>query len=44
VVKNFSPLLLAMGFSGVLLEALVVSIAVIVIHIGLKAFCEEFGE
>ncbi|MBW4484114.1 MAG: hypothetical protein KME14_16375 [Tildeniella torsiva UHER 1998/13D] len=44
VVKNFGPILVAMGFTGVLLETLVVATGVIVIHIGLKAFCEEFGE
>ena len=44
VVKNFSPVLVAMGFTGVLLETLVVALGVIVIHIGLKAFCEEFGD
>jgi hypothetical protein len=33
-----------MGFTGVLLESLVVAVDVIVIHIGLKTFCEEFGE
>jgi len=44
VVKNFGPVLVAMGFTGVLLETLVVAVGVIVIHIGLKAFCEQFGE
>ncbi|WOD41485.1 hypothetical protein [Nodosilinea sp. E11] len=44
VVKNFGPVLVAMGFTGVLLETLVVAVGVIVIHIGLKAFCEEFGD
>lgn len=44
VAKNFSPVLIAMGFSGVLLETLVVAVGVIVIHIGLKAFCEEFSD
>lgn len=44
VVKNFGPILVAMGFSGVLLEALVVATGVTVIHLGLKTFCEEFGE
>ena len=44
VVKSFGPYLVAMGFTGVLLESLVVAMGVTVIHIGLKAFCEEFGE
>ncbi|MEL7355822.1 MAG: hypothetical protein AAFN40_04595 [Cyanobacteria bacterium J06560_6] len=44
VVKSFGPYLVAMGFSGVLLESLVVAVGVTVIHIGLMAFCEEFEE
>ncbi len=44
VVKNFGPVLVAMGFTGVLLETLVVAVGVIVIHVGLMAFCEEFGD
>lgn len=44
VVKSFGPVLVAMGFSGVLLESLVVATGVTVIHIGLKVFCEEFKE
>ena len=42
VVERFGAVLVAMGFSGAGLEILVVAIAVIVIHIGVKAFCEEF--
>lgn len=44
VVESFGPILVAMGFSGVLLETLVVAVGVTVIHIGLTAFCEELGE
>lgn len=44
VVKSFGPVLVAMGFSGVLLESLVVAVGITVIHIGLKAFCEEYKE
>ena len=44
VVKSFGPYLVAMGFVGGPLESLVVAMGVTVIHIGLKAFCEEFGE
>lgn len=44
VVKNFGPVLVGLGFSGALLEVLVIATAVIVIHLGLKTFCEEFGE
>ncbi len=44
VVKSFGPYLVAMGFIGGPLESLVVALGVVVIHIGLKAFCEEFEE
>ncbi|MEO1386837.1 MAG: hypothetical protein AAFV85_05590 [Cyanobacteria bacterium J06634_6] len=44
VVKSFGPYLVAMGFSGVLLESLVVAVGVTVIHIGLVAFCEDLEE
>lgn len=44
VVKSFGPYLVAMGFVGGPLESLVVALGVVVIHIGLKAFCEEFEE
>ena len=41
VVQSFGPVLVAMGFSGVLLESLIVAVGVTVVHIGLTAFCEE---
>ncbi|MGD1904215.1 MAG: hypothetical protein ACFB9N_18470 [Geitlerinemataceae cyanobacterium] len=44
VVKSFGPILVGLGFTGALLEVMVVALGTIVIHIGLKAFCEEFGE
>ena len=44
VVDRFSAILVTMGFTGNVLEILVVSLAVIVIHIGVKAFCEEYSE
>ncbi|NEO83597.1 MAG: hypothetical protein F6J87_04955 [Spirulina sp. SIO3F2] len=44
VVKSFGPILVAMGFSGALLDTVLVAVAVIVIHLGLKTFCEEFSE
>jgi hypothetical protein len=44
VVDKFGIVLAALGFSGAALEMLVVALAVIVIHIGVKAFCEEYFE
>lgn len=44
VVDKFGVLLVAMGFSGAALEILVVAIAVTVIHIGIKAFCEDYSQ
>jgi hypothetical protein len=37
-VDKFGLLLVAMGFSGGMLQILVVAVAVVVIHIGVKAF------
>ncbi len=44
VIDKFEVLLVAMGFSGAGLEILVVAVAVVVIHIGVKAFCEDYSE
>lgn len=44
VLDKFGILLVAMGFSGAALEILVVALAVIVIHIGVKAFCEDYSQ
>jgi hypothetical protein len=44
VIDKFGVLLVAMGFSGAGLELLVVAVAVVVIHIGVKAFCEDYSE
>jgi hypothetical protein len=44
VIDKFGLLLVAMGFSGAGLEILVVAVAVIVIHIGVKAFCEDYSQ
>ncbi len=44
VIEKFSAVLVALGFSGQMLEILVVSTAVIVLHIRLKAFCEEYNK
>ncbi len=40
VIERFTAILVALGFTGNALEILVVSVAVIVIHLGAKAFCE----
>ena len=41
VLKSFGAVLAAMGFSGNALHMLAVALGVIVLHIGLKAVCEE---
>lgn len=41
VLKSFGAILAAMGFSGNVLQMLAVALAVIVIHLGCKAVCEE---
>ncbi|MCI5178709.1 MAG: hypothetical protein D3911_05190 [Candidatus Electrothrix sp. AW3_4] len=41
VLRTFGAVLAAMGFTGNALEMLVVALSVIVIHIGLKAICDE---
>ena len=41
VLKSFGALLAGMGFSGNALQMLAVAVAVIVMHIGCKAVCEE---
>lgn len=42
-VERLGAVLLAMGFTGGVLRSLVVAITVIVIHIGVKAFCEDYS-
>ncbi|MDJ0617494.1 MAG: hypothetical protein QNJ63_12255 [Calothrix sp. MO_192.B10] len=44
VIEKFGAVLVTLGFSGGALEILVVALAVIVIHIGVKAFCEEYAQ
>ena len=41
VLKQFGVILVAMGCSGNVLQILAVSLAVVVLHIGIKAFCME---
>lgn len=41
VLKQFGAILVAMGFSGNQVQVLTLSCAVIVVHLGVKAFCME---
>ena len=41
MVNTFSGILIGMGVSNALLATAVVAVSVIVIHIGIKAFCED---
>jgi hypothetical protein len=41
MLKTFSGILIGMGVSNALLATAVVAVSVIVIHIGIKAFCED---
>ncbi len=42
-VERLGAVLVTMGFSGDMLSPLVVALTVIIIHIGLKAFCEDYS-
>ncbi|MBD2202179.1 hypothetical protein H6G33_11135 [Calothrix sp. FACHB-1219] len=42
-VERLGGVLVGMGFSGDVLSPLVVALTVIIIHIGLKAFCEDYS-
>ena len=41
MLNTFSGILIGMGVSNALLATAVVAVSVIVIHIGIKAFCED---
>ncbi len=41
VLKQFGAILVAMGFSGSALQVLALSCAVVVVHLGVKAYCME---
>jgi hypothetical protein len=41
MIKTFSGILIGMGVSNALLATAVVAVSVIVIHIGVKAFCGD---
>jgi hypothetical protein len=42
-LERLGAVLVAMGFSGGALESLAVAVVVIVVHIGIKAFCEDYA-
>ncbi|MGE0085614.1 MAG: hypothetical protein AB7S75_14490 [Desulfococcaceae bacterium] len=44
VLQQFAVILVAMGFSGNALQVLALSCAIIVVHIGVKAYCMEISE
>lgn len=41
VLKTFGAVLAAMGFTGSELQMLVVAVTVVVLHVGLRAFCDR---
>ncbi len=43
VINRFTAILVALGFTGNALQILIVSVSVIVIHLGAKAFCEYYS-
>ncbi|WP_255325073.1 hypothetical protein [Xenococcus sp. PCC 7305] len=43
MINRFTAILVGLGFAGGALEILLVSVAVIVIHLGVKAFCEHYS-
>lgn len=43
-VERLGAVLLAMGFTGGVLRSLTVAVVVIVVHIGVKAFCDDYGD
>lgn len=43
-ISKFGGLLAGMGISGEFITPIVVSVSVIVLHIGVKAFCDEYGD
>jgi hypothetical protein len=42
-LERLGGVLVAMGFSGDVVSPLAVATIVVVVHIGLKAFCEDYG-
>ena len=43
-LDRLGGVLVAMGFTGGALRSLVVVVTVVVVHIGIKAFCEDYGQ
>jgi len=43
-VERLGAVLVTMGISGGVVRSLVVAVVVIVVHIGIKAFCEDYGK
>jgi hypothetical protein len=43
-ISKFGGLLAGMGISGEFITPIVVSVTVIVLHIGVKAFCDEYSD
>ncbi len=44
VIEKFTAILVALGFTGNTLPILVVAVAVIVIHLGVKTFCMYYSQ
>jgi hypothetical protein len=42
-LERLGGVLVAMGFSGNVVSPLAVAAIVVIVHIGLKAFCEDYG-
>ena len=43
VIDKFTPILVALGFTGNTLQILIIAVSVIVIHLGVKTFCEYYS-
>ncbi len=43
-LERLGSVLVAMGFSGNMVSPLLVAAIVVIAHIGLKAFCEDYGD
>ncbi len=43
-ISTFKGVLAGLGLSGNVLPTVIVAVTVIVLHIGVKAFCDEYGD
>jgi hypothetical protein len=43
-ISTFKGILTGLGLSGNVLPTVIVAVTVIVLHIGVKAFCDEYGD